>query len=72
MNLVTDKCATFISLATALQNHQQLTAQPVFQNIRVMHLKPATLQGGAHKVSSLNLHICVQEHKPFQWDFGPF
>lgn len=55
----------FIQLAIALQNHQQLTAQPVFQNITVMHLKSATLQHGAHKVPSSNLHICVQEHKPF-------
>lgn len=55
----------FIQLAIALQNHQQLTAQPVFQNTTVMHLKSATLQQGAHKVPSSNLHICVQEHEPF-------
>lgn len=55
----------FIQPAIALQNRQQLSAQPVFQNTTVMHLKSATLQRGAHKAPSLNLHICVQEHKPF-------
>ena len=55
----------FIQPAIALQNRQQLSAQPVFQNTTVMHLKSATLQRGAHKAPSLSLHICVQEHKPF-------
>lgn len=50
----------FIQLAIALQNYQQLTAQPAFQNTTVMHLKCAT---ATEVPTKYLIRICIFVYK---------